>query len=160
MARAKKDKNGYFYEVLELPPGSGGKRQRKFIRAKTVALLKEKIAKFHADQEQGLAPIRDPREYTVASWLKAWLASEQQRGKIRPSTYRRYEMDIRNHLIPEIGHLKLSALTLDDVQRFVDRVHQHGRKPKKKEIRQSIGTAHRTEHPDTATGGAGRGEAA
>jgi hypothetical protein len=56
MARAKKDKNGYFYEVLELPPGLGGKRQRKYIRAKTAALLKEKIAKFHADQDQGLHP--------------------------------------------------------------------------------------------------------
>lgn len=66
----------------------------------------------------------------MASWLKHWLASEQQRGKIRPSTYRRYEMDIRNHLIPELGHIKLSALTLDDVQRFFDRVHQQGRKPK------------------------------
>jgi hypothetical protein len=81
MARAKKDKNGYFYEVPELPPGPGGKRQRKFTRAKTAALLKEKIAKFHADQEQGIAPIRDAHEHTLASWLKVWLQGEQQLRK-------------------------------------------------------------------------------
>jgi integrase len=131
MARAKKDKNGYFYEVLELAPGPGGKRRRKYIRAKTAALLKEKIAKFHSDQEQGIAPIRDPREHSLASWLKEWLASEQQRGTIRPSTYRRYEMDIRNHLIPTIGHIKLSALTLDDVQRCIDNCALSGKQPRK-----------------------------
>jgi integrase len=131
MTRAKKDKNGYFYEALELAPGLGGKRQRKFIRAKTAALLKEKIARFHADQEQGIAPIRNPHEHTLASWLKEWLAGEQQRGTIRPSTYRRYEMDIRNHLIPAIGHIKLSTFTLSDAQRCIDNCATHGKKPRK-----------------------------
>jgi integrase len=42
-------------------------------------------------------------------------------------------MDIRNHLIPNIGHIKLSTLTLEDVERFVDYVHQYGRKTKKKD---------------------------
>src|SRR3954470_15092786 len=129
MARAKKDKNGYFYEVLELASGLGGKRQRKFIRAKTAALLKEKIARFHADQEQGIAPIRNPHEHTLASWLKEWLAGEQQRGKIRPSTYRLYEMDIRNHLIPAIGHIKLNTFTLSDAQLCIDNCATHGKKP-------------------------------
>ena len=131
MARAKKDKNGYFYEVLELASGLGGKRQRKFIRAKTAALLKEKIARFHADQEQGIAPIRNPHEHTLALWLKEWLAGEQQRGTIRPSTYRRYEMDIRNHLIPAIGHIKLSTFTLSDAQRCIDNCATHGKKSHK-----------------------------
>ena len=44
MARPKRDKDGYFYEVIELKRGLGGRRQRKFIRAKTAALLREKIA--------------------------------------------------------------------------------------------------------------------
>src|SRR6266540_1015370 len=97
MARPKRDKDGYFYEVIELKRGPGGKRQRKFIRAKTAALLREKIAAFHAAQEQGFAPVRSSSEHTVASWMREWLASIKRRGKIRPSTYRRYEMDMRNH---------------------------------------------------------------
>lgn len=120
MARPKRNSKGLFYEVIELPPGLGGKRQRKYLYAKTVGKLKEKVAQFHADQAQGVAPVRSPSDHTVASWLRQWLEGRRVRGSIRPSTYKRYEMDIRNHLIPALGHIALRDLTNDQVQQLID----------------------------------------
>lgn len=131
MARAKRDKNGYFYEVVELKRAVGGKRRRKYIRAKTAAKLREKVAQFHADQDKGLAPVRTPGMPTMAALLREWLENEQKRGKIRPSTHTRYEMDIRNHIIPALGYILPPDLTYDHVQQFVDHVSANGRKPRK-----------------------------
>jgi integrase len=130
LARYKKDSRGYFYTTIELPPGVGGKRQRKYIRAKTVALLKEKIEQFHADQAAGGAPIRRSGDHTVGSWLPEWLEGERMRGSIRPSTYLRYDADIRNHITPAIGKIPLKTLTLPPIQQMVDHALQHGRKRK------------------------------
>jgi integrase len=94
-------------------------------------LLREKIAAFHAAQEQGFAPVRSPSEHTVASWMREWLAGIKRRGKIRPSTYRRYEMDMRNHIIPAIGHIRLKELALDHVQTMADECYTRGKQPRK-----------------------------
>lgn len=127
MARFKRDTKGYFYEVFELEKHLVGGRQRKFIRAKTVARLKEKIAAFHVQQEKGLAPIRKTDDHTVETWLKAWIADEKRRKQIRPSTYRRYNSVICVHIIPLIGHYLLTDLTLKRVQQMVDACSEHGR---------------------------------
>jgi integrase len=44
---------------------------------------------------------------TVGEWLDKWLAS---RKTIRRNTYRRYECEIRMHMKPRIGHLRLDRL--------------------------------------------------
>lgn len=119
MARFKRDTKGYFYEVFELEKPLVGGRQRKFIRAKTVARLKEKIAAFHVQQEKGLAPVRKPDDHTVETWLKLWIAAEKRLGQIRPSTYRRYSSAIRIHLIPLIGHILLTDLTLHHIEQMI-----------------------------------------
>jgi integrase len=132
MARAKKDAQGRFYEVVELAAGIDGKRQRKWIRAKTAALLKEKVAKFYADMEQGLDPIRRTNgEYTVASWLQTWLDGEWTRGTVRPSTLKRYQSAIQNHITPVIGRFLLRDLTYDHVQQMLDYAYKQGKRVKR-----------------------------
>jgi integrase len=59
------------------------------------------------------------------------LAGIKRRGKIRPSTYRRYEMDMRNHIIPAIGHIRLKELALDHVQTMADECYTRGKQPRK-----------------------------
>lgn len=127
MARYKKDSRGYFYTTIELPAVPGTGRARKFIRAKSVARLKEKIEEFHANQSAGGAPLKKSDDHTYASWLTEWLEGERRRNKIRPSTYKRYAGDIRNHLIPRIGKLPLSPPQLDPLQRMADYLFEKGR---------------------------------
>ncbi|MGW0465414.1 tyrosine-type recombinase/integrase [Streptomyces sp. NPDC003027] len=46
---------------------------------------------------------------TVAEWLDAWLAGKKA---LRKSGETRYEVDIRSHLKPRIGHIRLDRLTV------------------------------------------------
>jgi integrase len=140
VARAKKDSKGRFYEVIELTPGINGKRQRKFIRAKTAALLKEKVARFYAELEQGLDPIRRTAgEHTVASWLSVWLDGEWSRDNTRASTLKRYDSAIRNHINPLIGKILLRNLTYDQVQQMLDYAYTQGKKIKDKDGKETRG---------------------
>jgi integrase len=43
---------------------------------------------------------------TVGEWLDTWI----QRKRLRPTTLRRYESDIRNHLKPHLGTIQLDRL--------------------------------------------------
>ena len=46
--------------------------------------------------------------------------------RYRPSTIRNYQTDIRSHLTPGLGHLRLTELRRADIQRAIDRMHADG----------------------------------
>ena len=50
---------------------------------------------------------------TVAEYLTGWLTGRQA---LRPSTRLAYEIHLRRYLLPHLGHLPLTSLTVDDVQ--------------------------------------------
>lgn len=55
---------------------------------------------------------------TVAEWLHAWLNG---RKSLRTSGIKRYETDIRVHLVPRIGHIRVDRLTVSHLdQLFAD----------------------------------------
>jgi len=66
--------------------------------------------------EQG-RPLPDDR-LTVADYLHRWLRDVVKPG-VRPSVYVRYEQNVRCHLIPTLGAIRLSRLTPQDVQAMV-----------------------------------------
>ncbi len=94
----------------------GGKRKRRYFRGKTRRAVAAKIAKAIADLEVG-TPVLDERQ-TVGQYLTQWLESRQ--GKIRPTTHAMYEYIIRIHLAPEFGHHRLTRLSAQHVQAFID----------------------------------------
>ena len=51
-------------------------------------------------------------------------------ASIRVSTYAIYEVSLRKHIIPEIGHLKLARLTADDLDGLYSRLLSGGLSPK------------------------------
>lgn len=51
---------------------------------------------------------------TVAAYLSSWL--ETIKPTVEPSTWVRYEVDVRRHLIPALGRTKLAKLTPQQVQ--------------------------------------------
>lgn len=57
----------------------------------------------------------DETNMTVAQWLDTWLNDYVQ---VRPSTWKRYELDIRRHINPVLGKIKLKELTAMQVQRL------------------------------------------
>jgi integrase len=61
----------------------------------------------------------DPR-LTLTAYLQRWLADV--RPNLAPATWRKHESIVRVHLIPALGHIRLSDLSVGDVRRlFVER---------------------------------------
>lgn len=62
----------------------------------------------------------EPGKDTVASWLREWLVTYAL-PTVKQSTYISYEGYVRNHLIPELGDIKLTSLSREQVQRFFNK---------------------------------------
>jgi hypothetical protein len=62
------------------------------------------------------------RDMTVAEWLDEWL-KDKKKG-LRPSGYTRYEIDVRVHLKPHLGHIKLNKLGVKQISAMFDAIDE------------------------------------
>ena len=62
----------------------------------------------------------------MASWLRRWVRDVQA---IKPVTRFGYRSIIENHLVPHLGHLRLTDLRRDDVSRMLSALDQKGLSP-------------------------------
>ena len=60
---------------------------------------------------------------TVGQWLRYWLENEL-RGSIKASSYQTYMYMMKNHLLPQLGSMQLSALTPMAVSSFIFRLER------------------------------------
>lgn len=97
-----------------------GMRKRKTFYGKTRGEVREQLTAALRTQQQGL-PIVAERQ-TVAHYLTAWLATATP--TVAPTTWERYEIDVRRHLIPALGRIRLAQLTPQQVQKlFADKLN-------------------------------------
>ncbi|MCI0583176.1 MAG: site-specific integrase [Chloroflexi bacterium] len=104
---------------------AGGGRRRKVVSATTQAAAKRALAKARIDLDAGRAPLPAG---TVATFLEAWLDASRQR--IRPSTWRQYELSTRLYLVPRLGRTALAKLSPADVEAMTQWVITGGRAPR------------------------------
>lgn len=64
-----------------------------------------------------------PQKDTVGMWLKEWLVTYAL-PTVKQSTYISYEGYVRIHLEPELGNIKLTALTTEQIQRFFNKKYR------------------------------------
>lgn len=83
-------------------------RKRKTIYGKTRAEVGGKLAKALSDREGGLA--FDAKNLSLGEYLDLWL-EDSVRDTVRATTFERYEQIVRLHIRPELGPLKLKAVT-------------------------------------------------
>lgn len=95
-----------------VPGGTGGKR--KSLYGKTRQEVLRKLAATQRDLERGF-PIVSDRQ-TVSQYLTDWLIAQE--ALLRPRSYVRYCDDVRLHLVPTIGTIKLSQLTAQQIERL------------------------------------------
>jgi integrase len=69
-----------------------------------------------SDVDGGKAPARPSRE-TFSSYVDRWL--HEHGTRIEPGTLRAYKVDVERRLKPRFGHVRLDAITTDDVRAFV-----------------------------------------
>ena len=89
----------------------GGKR--RYVYGKTRRDVAAQLAKAISDRNEGLITF-DSDHLTVAQYLARWL--ESIRGTVRESTWVRHEINVRVHLKPALGEVRLGKLNPLQVQ--------------------------------------------
>ncbi len=92
--------------------------KRHCIYGETHAEVREKLNQKLAEIARG--EYIEPNKETVGKWMKEWLVTYAL-PTVKQSTYISYESYVRLHINPELGDIKLTALTLEQVQRFFNK---------------------------------------
>jgi len=103
----KRGKTWAFVVEVGKHPVTGKRKQKWSSGYTTKAQAEQELAKMLArlaDKEN----IVEQTNETVANYLENWLV--HKKGQIRPGTYATYESNVRVHIVPSIGHLKLHQL--------------------------------------------------
>ena len=72
-------------------------------------------------------------EVTVELWCRQWLedcAARVKAGTLAPKTVVGYESDVRRHIIPAVGHVRLDQLSPGHVARMMTAIQAAGMKPR------------------------------
>jgi integrase len=108
---------------VELPEG---RRVRKTIYGKTRELVAEELTQALANRNRGI--VVDDENMTVEQFMTRWL-EDTARGNLAPRTFHNYHLQIRRHIVPAIGRVKLSKLTPAHVQSLYASKLRDGLKP-------------------------------
>lgn len=96
-------------------PGTGKQIQQSF-SGKTQKEVREKMQAAAVAVNEGTYTA--PQKMTVGQWLDIWQA--EYLGSVKPATAISYKGNIRNHIKPALGALKLTELHPHAVQTFIN----------------------------------------
>jgi len=126
--------NGTWASTISLPRG-----RRETFYSKTRDEARRKLVR--AVRARDIGMLATSQRSTVGDFLDYWLA-EVVRPNVRPWTYAGYEVHVRLHLKPALGHLRLDRLTPIHVQQFLNQKIADGMKPRSvRYIRGTLRTA-------------------
>jgi integrase len=91
----------------------GGKRVRRQIYGTTRTEVQGKLNRVLTNLQDGLEP--PPAKQTVKQFLEHWIETVAK-PRLRPRTYEGYKQHLEAHVIPALGHLRLHALSPQQVQ--------------------------------------------
>jgi integrase len=98
-----------------------GKLKRVSYYGKTQREVVEKAARAKAARAQGTYV--KPEKLTLGQWLAEWLETYKA-PRVRALSLAQYQRIITRHLTPALGHLLLTKLHPEDVQRYLNRKQQ------------------------------------
>lgn len=104
------------YEGAAYVLTTDGTRRRIRVYGHTREEAAGKLTELMAQHRRGMpAVVNAP---TVASYLAYWLPNVAK-PRVRPLTYRTYEMFVREHIVPALGKKRLDRLTARDIRTFL-----------------------------------------
>lgn len=123
-----KGKVGYYVVVEERT--TDGKRRRRWRTDPDTgsAFTSKRAAEGYAARlvtELGDGTYVEPNKETLGAWLDVWL--ELIRPTVRPSTWASYEKNVRLHIKPRLGGVKLARLNAADLDRLYQDLLAGGR---------------------------------
>lgn len=111
--RQRKDGRWEARYTVGRDPGTGKQVQRSVYGA-TQHEVRKKLVQATAALDSGT--YKEPCKMTLGQWLDIWTADYL--GGVKPSTAFLYGEQIRLHIKPALGSVKLEALNAHDIQRF------------------------------------------
>ena len=96
-------------------PGTGKQLQRSFT-GKTQKEVREKMQAAAVAVDQGTYTA--PQRMTVGQWLDVW--ASDYLGAVKPATVSSYKSQIKNHIKPALGAVRLQDLHAHTVQRCIN----------------------------------------
>ena len=122
--RPYRNTKGLWVRSIELPPDpTTGRRRRKYVTAKTIAALNEKLRPLLVE----LADAGDLRTAvpTVERYMRRWL-TRTAKPTLKPRTYSTYETYVYRHIVPAIGRKRLDALRPSDMATLSEAIRAKG----------------------------------
>lgn len=116
-------KNGTWQGYVWVPTEKGGKKQ-KYVTGKTPEEVVRKKKELEAKVEHNI--YIEPTKLTVAEWLDIWL-KDYKDTDIRSTTWACYETQVRKHIKPSIGYIKLTELQTHHIQKLINEKKTGGR---------------------------------
>ena len=104
-------------------PGTG-KPIRKSLYGNTSDEVAQKLRAVTASVDAGT--YLEPQRMPLGEWLEIWLS--EYCGAIKAGTLKAYRDNVKNHIKPALGAVRLCELQPHDVQRFINGL-QRGKKP-------------------------------
>ena len=104
-----------------------GKRDRRYLYAKTRTEVAQKLTEALARQSRSL-PVEVERQ-TVAQFLNSWIEDEVRPTR-EPKTYESYESTVRLHIVPDLGRHQLAKLAPQHVRALLRRKEEAGLSPR------------------------------
>ncbi|MFL6976999.1 tyrosine-type recombinase/integrase [Bacillus inaquosorum] len=116
------DKTGKYYFVYSggYHPITGARIQKKRKGIPTMVKAKELLKQVIIEVEEEKNS-RNPIKGTFASYIEHWF--EAKRVSLRPSTIVNYRQQIEYNILPYLGHFKITDITEEVLQSFVNRLH-------------------------------------
>jgi integrase len=119
-----KRKDGLYMARYTVHTPDGPKR--KTIYSRKYKEVEKKVAEAKGDAAKGI--YFDDENMAVSEYITRWL-EDSAKGHLAPASYRNYELQIRRHIVPALGSLKLSKLTAAYVQSLYAAKLRDGMKP-------------------------------
>ena len=118
-----KRKDGKWCGQLTIGTTPEGKQKRKSFYGDT----RKEVARKMTEMKHKLftGTYIEQTNIKLEDWLKKWVKG--RKSTLAYSTYRNYEMMIRNHLIPTLGRTKLKELNARQVQELLNYKLEHGK---------------------------------
>ncbi len=112
--------------IIRIPDSKSGKPKQKWVGGFTTEKeAKSALEKVRAEIKLGI--YQEPLKQTVESYLTDWF-DNVHKPTLKPSTARGYEINIRCHIIPYIGHISLDKLNRNDVIKLYNQLATSGLK--------------------------------
>ena len=100
-------------------------QRRRYVYGRTREEASAKLQELQHRAKTGTLPAEG--HLTVSTWAMRWLAEKEL--TVSHQTYADYDATVRNHIVPQLGSIKLANLKVTDVQRWLKYLSDEGMAP-------------------------------